>query len=55
MTKPNSQVLYLPRGKIRAAAQKYETPFFIYEEKRLRQNCRRFTQAFQKYLQMLFL
>ena len=45
----NKDVIYLPKGKIKEAVKTYPTPFFIYEEKRLRDNCRRFKDAFRKY------
>lgn len=45
----NPNVIYYPREKILEAAERFETPFFIYEEKRLRENCRRFKAAFEKY------
>lgn len=45
----NPDVVYLPSEAIRKAARKYPTPFFLYEEKRLRQNCRIFRDAFRKY------
>lgn len=45
----NSQVIYLPKDAIVRAATQFETPFFLYEEKRLRENCRNFKNAFTKY------
>ncbi len=39
----------MPTAVIRRAAHQFKTPFFIYEEKRVRANCRRFRNAFQKY------
>ncbi len=45
----NPDVLYFPREKIIEAAEKFESPFFVYEEKRIRDNCRRFKGAFVKY------
>lgn len=48
-TKPNKNVVYLPAAKIRAAARRFPTPFFIYEEKKIRANCRHFRNVFRKY------
>jgi diaminopimelate decarboxylase len=49
MPKTNPQVVYLPAADIRRAAKRFRTPFFIYEEKRLRENCRRFRESFRRY------
>ncbi len=45
----NSEVLYYPKEGIINAVKQFETPFFVYEEKRLRENCRKFKNAFTKY------
>lgn len=45
----NKDVIYYPREAVIEAAAKFETPFFLYEERRLRENCRRFKDAFVKY------
>ena len=45
----NEDVIYYPKEAIRKATDSFETPFFIYEEKRLRENCRRFKGAFTKH------
>lgn len=45
----NQQVIYFPKKAVMRAVEKFETPFFIYEERRLRENCQRFKKAFQKY------
>ena len=45
----NKEVIYYPREAIVEAADKFETPFFLYEEARLRTNCQRFRDAFKKY------
>ena len=45
----NARVTYLPTTAIRRAARHWPTPFFIYEEKRIRANCRRFISAFRQY------
>lgn len=45
----NTDVLYLPAAKIRQAAKQFKTPFFIYEEKRVRDNCRYFRDTFKQY------
>jgi diaminopimelate decarboxylase len=46
MTTVNPQVVYLPSEKIREATKRFPTPFFIYEETRIRENCRRLKNAF---------
>lgn len=45
----NSDVIYYPRQAIIKTAKKFPTPFFLYDEKRWRQNCRCFTMAFKKF------
>ncbi len=45
----NLNVVYLPATAIRRAVRRFPTPFFIYDEKRVRANCRSFRNAFQKY------
>lgn len=45
----NSEVTYFPKQGIINAVKQFETPFFVYEEKRLRENCRNFKNAFTKY------
>ncbi len=45
----NPEVLYLPAADIRRAAGRYPTPFFLYEERRLRDNCARFRETFRRY------
>ena len=45
----NKEVTYLPEKKIIEATQNFETPFFLYEEKKLRENCRVFCNSFKKY------
>jgi len=45
----NQQVLYFPKEKIMQATKEFPTPFFVYEEKKLRENCRRLKSAFEKY------
>ncbi len=45
----NPEVTYAPRENIVRATQEHPTPFFIYEEERLRQNCRTLKNAFEKY------
>lgn len=44
--KENKDVIYLPTTAIKKAVKTYETPFFIYEEKKIRDNCRKFSQTF---------
>lgn len=45
----NPEVIYFPKEAAMKAAEQFETPFFLYEEARLRENCRKFKGAFQKY------
>ena len=49
MRAPNPDVVYLPSAAIRVAADRFPTPFFLYEERRLRDNCRRFRDTFRRY------
>ncbi len=43
----NPEVTYLPRAAILDAADRFETPFFLYEEKKLRANCQTLKNAFE--------
>lgn len=45
----NQQVLYFPKEGVAKAVEQFETPFFLYEEARIRENCRNFKAAFEKY------
>jgi len=46
----NEDVLYYPsKKKIEEAVLKFETPFFLYEESRLRKNCQNFLHSFRNY------
>ena len=45
----NPNVTYYPKAGIQKATEQFETPFFLYEEKKLRENCRNFRNAFLKY------
>jgi diaminopimelate decarboxylase len=45
----NHDVIDLPVKDILRAAKKYPTPFFIYSERKIRHNCRRFKNAFRAY------
>ena len=45
----NKDVIYLPERDIYRSVENFETPFFLYEEKRLRKNCQNFKNTFQKY------
>lgn len=45
----NKDVIYLPEEAIKKAATEFETPFFLYEEKRIRDNARRFADAFKRH------
>ena len=42
----NPEVIYCPREAILSSVNQFETPFFLYEERLLRKNCRQFQQAF---------
>jgi diaminopimelate decarboxylase len=46
VTAANPDVLRLPTQAIRAAAARFPTPFFLYEEERIRKNCRDLKRAF---------
>jgi len=45
----NKEVIYYPKDAVRQAVSEFETPFFLYEEKKLRENCQAFKGAFEKY------
>lgn len=45
----NPNVIYYPKEGVAKAVQKFETPFFVYEEKRLRENCKNLKGSFTKY------
>lgn len=45
----NSNVIRCPQKIIAQAIQKFETPFWLYEESRLRTNCRQIQNAFKPY------
>ncbi|MBI5753520.1 diaminopimelate decarboxylase [Candidatus Peregrinibacteria bacterium] len=47
--KANQQVLYFPKEGIMKSVQQFPTPFFVYEEKKLRENCRNLKKTFEKY------
>ncbi len=49
MARANPQVVYLPAAHIRKAVKRFPTPFFLYEERRVRENCRRFCTAFARH------
>lgn len=49
MRKANPRVIYLPEEQIQRAVKKFKTPFFIYSEERIRENCRAFHKAFSRY------
>lgn len=44
-----AEVAYLPRAAILEAAERFETPFFLYDERVLRANCRKFKEAFSAH------
>ncbi|MFH0911355.1 MAG: diaminopimelate decarboxylase [Planctomycetota bacterium] len=46
MARANPEVAYLPSAAIRKALARFPTPFFLYEEERIRANCRAFCRAF---------
>ncbi len=45
----NPDVIYLPAKAIKKATELFSTPFFLYEEKRIRHNCSKFRDTFKKY------
>lgn len=45
----NQAVTAFPREAITRAAKEFPTPFFLYNEARLRENCRVFRGAFERY------
>ena len=45
----NPDVVYYPKEAILQTAEKFETPFFLYSENRIRANCQRFKNAFTKH------
>ena len=45
----NPEVTAFPNGAIRQAVELFPTPFFLYDEAKIRQNCRRFAEAFRKH------
>lgn len=47
MAEVNANVTHLPTEAIQRAAERFETPFFLYDEAKLRENCRRFVKAFR--------
>lgn len=49
MAKINPRVVYLPTEKIQEAVKKFPTPFFLYDEARIRENCRNLCTAFRRY------
>ncbi len=44
----NEDVTFSPEERISDAVQQFETPFFLYQEDRLRRNCREFRDAFRE-------
>lgn len=49
MTYRNPEVVYFPEKAVKEAIGKFETPFFLYEEEKIRDRCREFRNAFEKY------
>ncbi|MBI4235388.1 diaminopimelate decarboxylase [Candidatus Peregrinibacteria bacterium] len=45
----NKQVIYYPEDAVLRAVKQFETPFFLYDEARLRENCRNFKKAFSRH------
>lgn len=45
----NPEVTYLPEAAIHNAAAQFPTPFFLYEEERIRRNCRTVREAFEPF------
>ncbi len=45
----NEEVIYYPKEAVGRAVEQFETPFFLYSEERLRENCRRMKSAFEKH------
>ncbi|MBN1257236.1 MAG: diaminopimelate decarboxylase, partial [Planctomycetes bacterium] len=45
----NPEVLHLPTTALKQAVKKFPTPFFLYDEKKIRSNCTRFRDTFKKY------
>ncbi len=45
----NEEVIYLPKEAVLDAIKRFETPFFLYEEKKLRENLRIMRDSFKKY------
>ena len=45
----NKDVIYYPEKAATSAVAQFKTPFFLYEEKKLRENCQNFKGAFEKY------
>ncbi|MBT4917309.1 diaminopimelate decarboxylase [Candidatus Peregrinibacteria bacterium] len=45
----NEEVIYYPEDGVRAAVEQFDTPFFLYEEKKLRSNLQTFRDSFVKY------
>jgi len=48
MKRLNRNVVHLPSAAIRKAVRRFQTPFFIYEEKKIRRNCRHFRDTFRR-------
>ncbi|MFN2350408.1 MAG: hypothetical protein ABR497_00520 [Kiritimatiellia bacterium] len=45
----NPDVVHFPAEAVRQSVKRFPTPFFLYDERRLRENCRRFREAFRQY------
>lgn len=45
----NKDVIYRPEEAILKASEQFETPFFLYSEEKLRENCGAFRDSFRKY------
>jgi diaminopimelate decarboxylase len=49
ISRMNKDVTFAPREDVLRAVGEFETPFFLYSEARIRENCRRFRGAFEKH------
>lgn len=45
----NQEVINYPKEKIKSAVEKFSTPFFLYDEEKIRNNCQKFKNSFGKY------
>lgn len=45
----NEEVIYYPKEAVLKAVDQFPTPFFLYEEEKLRSNCKTFRDSFKKH------